>query len=152
MSVRSLLLTLLCGVSIASVASAHAELSASDPENGATVPHAPSVVVLEFSEEVEVPFSTFKVYPLGAEVDPNTPDAQARRNGLAGSLVSDVLGVQNDMAARADLELVPDEATASTVSLPLKAGLEPGIYVVMWRILSVDTHQTQGFLTFEIAR
>jgi methionine-rich copper-binding protein CopC len=149
---RALLLALLCGASIATVASAHAELSASNPENGATVPHAPSVVVLEFSEEVEVPFSTFKVYPLGAKVDPNAPDAEARQNGLAGSLVSDVLGVQNDAAARADLELVPDETTTSTVNLPLKAGLEPGIYVVMWRILSVDTHQTQGFLTFEIAR
>jgi methionine-rich copper-binding protein CopC len=33
--------------------------------------------------------------------------------------------------------------------VPLKA-LSPGTYKVMWRVLSVDTHQTQGDFTFRV--
>jgi methionine-rich copper-binding protein CopC len=35
------------------------------------------------------------------------------------------------------------------VSLP---PLEPGRYRVTWRVLSVDTHVTEGDFTFEVAR
>jgi len=33
--------------------------------------------------------------------------------------------------------------------VPLKA-LPPGIYKVIWRVLSVDTHRTQGDFTFRV--
>jgi methionine-rich copper-binding protein CopC len=35
------------------------------------------------------------------------------------------------------------------MSVPLKA-LPPGSYKVMWRVLSVDTHRTQGDFSFRI--
>lgn len=136
----------------AGLALAHAEVTSSQPADGTVLETAPTEVTLTFSEAVEVPFSTFKVYPLGAEIDSSDPDAEARRNGLAGQLVSEVLEAQGDDAARADSGLDTTEATATNLALPLKADLEPGIYVAMWRVLSVDTHEIQGFLTFEIAR
>ena len=33
--------------------------------------------------------------------------------------------------------------------VPLKA-LPPGTYKVIWRVLSVDTHRTQGSFTFRV--
>jgi methionine-rich copper-binding protein CopC len=98
-----------------------------------------------------VRFSTFKVYPLGADLGPDAPDAEARLNGLAGALAFEVLETQGDDGARADTGVRTGERTAETVTLPLKEGLGAGVYVVMWRTLSVDTHTTQGFLTFRVA-
>ncbi len=135
----------------AGAAFAHAELASSTPAEGETLAQAPSQVTLSFTERLEVRFSTFKVYPLEAEVDMTEPDAGARLSGLAGQLVSEVLGVQGDEEARADTGVSTTEATADKLTLPLKADLEAGTYVVMWRVLSVDTHELQGFLTFGIA-
>jgi len=37
----------------------------------------------------------------------------------------------------------------SQMRVPLKA-LQPGTYKVIWRVLSVDTHRTQGNFTFRV--
>ncbi len=38
---------------------------------------------------------------------------------------------------------------AAQLRVPLKA-LSPGTYKVIWRVLSVDTHRTQGDFTFRV--
>lgn len=138
-------------LALAGVGAAHSELASSTPADGDVLGAPPAEVRLTFTEAVEVRFSTFKVYPLGADVNPSADDAEARLNGLAGALVSEVLETQGDDDARADTGVRTGERTAETVTLPLKEGLGAGIYVVMWRALSVDTHTTQGFLTFRVA-
>lgn len=149
---RSLFLALT--LALAGVGSAHADLASSTPVAGAVLERAPDEITLTFTEAVEVRFSTFKVYALGADVDPDDPDAEARLNGLAGQLVAEVLSASDDPEARADLGANPraGEATrtAETVSLTLEPELAAGVYVVMWRVLPVDTHTTQGFFTFRI--
>jgi len=47
-----------------------------------------------------------------------------------------------------DKRVDPGDKTLLRVSLPK---LAPGKYRVVWRILSVDTHPTEGDYTFEIA-
>ena len=42
----------------------------------------------------------------------------------------------------------PKDRTALSVSVP---ALAPGRYRVIWRVLSVDTHVTEGDFTFDIA-
>ena len=81
-----------------------------------------------------------------ADATPPTPE-QLRLNGLAGTLVAQVLETKGDEAARADAG-VATEATSKTVTLNLKPDLAPGTYVVMWRALSVDTHTEQGYYVF----
>jgi copper resistance protein C len=49
---------------------------------------------------------------------------------------------------RGDARLDPDDATVLLVSLPK---LAPGTYKVTWRVLSVDTHVTEGDFTFDVA-
>jgi copper resistance protein C len=49
---------------------------------------------------------------------------------------------------KADARVDPVDATLLTVSLPQ---LAPGTYRVAWRVLSVDTHVTEGDYTFDVA-
>jgi methionine-rich copper-binding protein CopC len=140
----TLLLTLLGSVF------AHAELASSTPADGEVVDTSPTEVTLTFTEAVEVRFSTFKVYPLTADIDPAAEDAQARLGGLAGQLVSEVLETRGDEDARADTGVSTGERTAETITLTLKPDLAAGVYVVMWRVLAVDAHSTQGFMTFRV--
>jgi len=44
-----------------------------------------------------------------------------------------------------------DPANRAELHVPLKS-LAPGTYKVMWRVLSVDTHRTQGDFTFTVGR
>ena len=44
-----------------------------------------------------------------------------------------------------------DPADRTELRVPLKA-LPPGTYKVIWRVLSVDTHRTQGDFTFSVGR
>lgn len=138
-------------LTLAGVGVAHSELESSTPAANATLQAAPTEVSLSFSEAVEVRFSTFKVYPLDADIDPSADDARARLNGLAGQLVSEVLETQGDDEARADTGVSEAERTSETITLPLKPDLPAGVYAVMWRVLSVDTHTSQGFISFQVA-
>ncbi|HME73186.1 MAG TPA: copper resistance protein CopC [Myxococcota bacterium] len=59
--------------------------------------------------------------------------------------VQDESGVQVD---RGDVKVDAEDATLLRVSLkPLSAGT----YKVIWRVVSVDTHPTEGDFTFQVA-
>ncbi|MDR7521638.1 MAG: copper resistance protein CopC [Armatimonadota bacterium] len=142
--------TVLVGAALAllgaGAAAAHAYLRAAEPAEDSTVAVAPSEVRLVFSEPIEVRFSTFKVYRVPAD-----PGWDRRRlNAAAGALVSEVLRRRGDEADRADAGLATAARTTTTVTLRLRPHLAPGAYAVMWRVLSIDTHVTQGFYVFRI--
>ena len=59
--------------------------------------------------------------------------------------VADPSGKQVD---RRDVHVDAGDGTLLWVSLP---ALAPGTYRVTWRVLSIDTHVTEGDFTFEIA-
>jgi methionine-rich copper-binding protein CopC len=59
-----------------------------------------------------------------------------------------VLDAGGKQVERMDKGLDPKDASVLRVSLP---GLAPGVYKVVWRVLSVDTHVTEGDYTFEVA-
>jgi copper resistance protein C len=144
-------LMLLALLTFVGAASAHAELESASPAEGETVTSMPAEVALTFTEPVEVRFSLFKVYSLDADVDMAEEAAQRRLNGLAGQLVAEVLEAQGDDEARADTGVAATERTSTDIVLPLKDTLEPGPYVVMWRVISADTHPVEGFYTFVYA-
>jgi len=60
--------------------------------------------------------------------------------------VSDANGKRVD---KGDPQLDHGDATLLTVPVP---PLAPGRYRVRWRVLSVDTHATEGDYTFDVAR
>lgn len=131
------LLSLLLGAALA-----HTEVSAVTPARGATVA-APRQVTLTLSEPVSLRFSTFKVYPLTASGN------AAAVQQAAATLARTALDAKDDAAARADTAQART-GMAARVVLPLKAGLKPGLYAVLWRLASEDGHPVSGQSVFRV--
>jgi hypothetical protein len=97
---------------------AHAFLDHASPAVGSSMPAAPSVVNLWFSQELEPAFSTVSVVDrAGARVD-------------AG-------------------DAAVDAKDPSLLHVSLKK-LATGTYKVIWRVVSVDTHSTEGTFKFTV--
>ena len=102
---------------------AHAFLTRASPPVGGTVRAMPPELTLRFSERVEPAFSSVAVTAPGGE--------------------------------RIDGELRVDPAEPAVLRIPLKPPVSgsagPGAYKVVWRVVSVDTHVTNGDFTFTVA-
>jgi copper resistance protein C len=152
----------------ASVSLAHGYLETSSPLDGASLSQAPTEIVLEFKENIETTFSIFKVYPLPEASDSTTEDkmtehqeehaaddhtddapSHSAMDSLAETFVPTVLELKDDPSARVDTSVLTT-GTSKKVVIGLQENLPPGAYVVMWRVISVDTHTIDGYLTFEI--
>jgi copper resistance protein C len=125
---------------------AHSYLSDSSILANSILKAAPETLTLEFSEPLEIGFSSFKVYKL----ETKTTDGDKLKLE-AQALTARVLALKNDLAKRADAGLETTASEAALIKLKLKSTLKSGIYVVMYRVLSVDTHITQDFFTFRIS-
>lgn len=97
---------------------AHAFLDHASPAVGSTVPAAPPLVRLWFSQELEPAFSAVTVTDkAGNRVDRGDSSVDAKD---------------------------PTELHAGLKPLP------PGTYKVAWRVVSVDTHTTEGDFSFTV--
>jgi copper resistance protein C len=130
---------------LAGVGLAHSFLTSSSVLAGSILKTMPEKLMLEFSEPLEIRFSSFKVYKL------ETKSTGEKLKLEAGALVNKVLALKNDLAKRADDGLETTASEAALVKLKFKPNLKSGIYVVMYRVLSVDTHITQDFFTFSLS-
>lgn len=139
------LLALLLAFALSS-SSAHAYLNSAEPASGSTVSQLPAEITLMLSEPVEMRFSTFKVYHL-----PYPPEDRRELVMAIRDLMEAKLLLRNDEAERADTGVLTDARTSDTITLGLKDGLEPGTYVIMWRVLSIDTHTSEDFSLFIFA-
>ena len=132
-------------LSLSPPASAHAFLDHGVPGLDAVVEVLPATVALTFTEPVEVRASIFKVYPLDHDDDP------LRLRGQAARLVDQVLQVRGTRRSGwMWVSGLPDSESAE-IQIVLQDDLPPGPYVVMWRVLSIDTHITWGHYVFTYA-
>lgn len=131
-------------------AAAHAALQSSEPASGAAVVGPVTSIALDFTEGVEAAFSTFKLFRLDAAVDLEADNAELRLNGLAAVVISRHLGSQEFGEGQVEVELLADPADKSSVVLQTAEPLAPGHYVVMWRVLSADTHVVDGHFVFTV--
>ena len=144
MKTTALLLTL-AALMGAGVGMAHSQLYRSEPAENGRVKQKPGHVLLEFGEAIETKFSTFKVYHLETsetQGDPKLLHPQAM------VLMNQVLQSRGDEAKRFDTGVKTAGNTVRLVNISLKETLEPGAYVVMWQVLSVDTHVLKDFIVF----
>ena len=117
---RKLLTALLLLAAAASAAWAHAFLDRASPAVGSTVPTAPKLVSIWFTQPLEPAFSSIEVR-----------DAGGNRVDSGASTI--------------------DPADPMLLHVGLKP-LPPGSYHVAWRVLSVDTHTTEGTFSFQVGR
>jgi copper resistance protein C len=123
---------------------AHSNLVVSSIKGGATVRVMPKTITLEFSEAVETGFSRFKLLAL----EPKIKTLKAA-NTTANDLLEPSLEKRNDETTRADDGLLTTAAVAAKLEVKLKAKLSAGWYVMMWKVLSVDTHDGSDFFVFQ---
>jgi methionine-rich copper-binding protein CopC len=116
-------LTLLAGVSITTLALAHAHLQSQLPAADSTV-SSPKELRLQFSEGVEDKFSKVSI----------TSTADSGK-----TVVEPVPEVATDRADNKVLIVTP------------AAPLAPGEYKVEWHAVSVDTHKSEGSYTFSVS-
>lgn len=172
-------LSVLVASLLVGTALAHAHLDSSEPAHGAAAASGTDAVVLRFTEPVEVAFSTFKVLRMGeamAVVDVAAqghdmghdhgeagegaddhdhghaaaaldPLVEAQAQAIAAAVLADAGFATGLVPALAD----PGAGAHTEVTLLFAEPLSPGTYVVVWRVLSVDTHASEGHLVFEVA-
>jgi methionine-rich copper-binding protein CopC len=105
-------------------ASAHARVVRSSPAGKAELTNSPTVVEIWFNELLDESFNSITVFP-ATELD-----AKKRTNLARGKAVVDAKD-----RTRLSIELQP---------------LQPGEYVVEWRVLSRDGHSAPGRFTFRV--
>lgn len=128
---------------------AHADLDFVDPAADAVVAGAPETMTIAFSEAVDVRFSRIEVHRLDADPG-DEPDFESL-NERAGARAAELLDAgDEDADTRADDGVVTTEDRAAEIVVALRPGLEPGAYLVVWRVLSEDTHAVEGHSVFVV--
>jgi methionine-rich copper-binding protein CopC len=126
---RFIALLLLVLVGIPGTLWAHAFPDHSEPRVGSTVSASPKTVSIWFDGYLEPAFSTIEVYselPAGIHQDENDASRRVDKNN----------GHVDDK-----------NRTLLTVGVP---ALPPGKYRVVWAVVAVDGHRTEGDFTFKV--
>jgi copper resistance protein C len=137
----------LAGIGMLGSVLAHANLNTSSIKEGETVRVMPKTITLEFSEAVEVGFSRFKLVALEPKIK-TLKDA----NSAAEAMLEATLDKRDDEKTRADDGLHNAPAVAAKLEVKLKAKLPAGWYVMMWKVLSIDSHTGSDFFVFQYKR
>jgi copper resistance protein C len=141
---KAFLLVLAASVVFVGIAFAHSKVKKSSPKDGEIVKIMPKTIKLEFDEGLVTQFSTFKVYKMITKAK-DSEKLEAEAEALALKLTMK----KGDETARADSGFKGAAAETTNVTVNLKTGLKPGVYVVMWRLLGTDTHAVSGNLWFQ---
>jgi len=117
--------TILCAIFLAGPpksVEAHAGLKASEPAASAVLEESPEQIRLTFGEAVEISFGSIRLF-----------DADSRLIVLP-----------------TPQHAIVDSATNRQVVQVRLPELEPGSYLVVWRVVSTDSHPVQGAFAFQI--
>ncbi len=104
---------------------AHGTLIRADPSVDTRVAKLPGEIRLWFNESVESRFSRITVH-------------RATRDAATGEL---------QLQERVDDGLVAGPRVTRELAVKLPETLPPGLYLVQWKVLSIDSHRTTGKFT-----
>ena len=108
---------------------AHASLLRAAPAADTQVANPPSEIRLWFSESVEHRFSHITVH-------------RATRDAATGAF---------QLQDRVDAGLVEGPRVTRELAVKLPKTLAPGLYLVQWQVLSIDSHRVTGKFTLTYA-
>lgn len=104
---------------------AHATLIRAEPAADTQVSQVPSEIRLWFSESIEHRFSHIAVH-------------RARRDTATGEF---------QILERVNAGLSSGPGVTRELAVKLPETLPPGLYLVQWKVLSIDSHRTTGSFT-----
>lgn len=112
-----------------SLSVAHGMLLRSQPPADSEITQLAETIRLSFSERVESRFSRVTVH-------------RALRDGETGEVTAQ---------ERVDAGMAEGPAVTQELSVRLPATLPAGLYLIQWRVLSIDSHRTTGRFTLTYA-
>jgi methionine-rich copper-binding protein CopC len=131
---------------------AHSNVKASTPKDHAHVKIMPKTVSLTFDEALETKLSSFKVIyaPMESMMKNGKPISGSAMDDVAEKIANAAINFETNARNRVDAGYAPGTpAQTKTVTLALKPDMsKPGVYVVAFRVTSVDTHVEKGFIHF----
>ncbi len=132
---------------------AHSNVKASTPKDHEHVKVMPKTVSLTFDEPLETKLSTFKIIyaPMETMMKNGKPISASAMDDVAEKIATKAINAKTDRKDRVDIGYYAPgtPAQTKTVQLALKEGMnQPGVYVVAFRVTSVDTHVEKGFIHF----
>ncbi len=131
---------------------AHSNVKASAPKDHEHVKVMPKTVSLTFDEPLETKLSSFKIIyaPMESMMKNGKPISASAMDDVAEKIATKAINAKTDGKDRIDAGYAPGtKAQTKTVALALKAGMnQPGVYVIAFRVTSVDTHVEKGFIHF----
>ncbi|NDF88891.1 MAG: copper resistance protein CopC, partial [Actinobacteria bacterium] len=98
------------------IAEAHAGLKSSEPAASSVLEQTPKEIVLNFGESVEVSFGSIRLFDSNSKIIVLPTPKHVVKDGVVDTKTVRVA--------------VPD--------------LEPGSFLVVWRVVSADSHPVQG--------
>ncbi len=101
---------------------AHAGLKSSEPAASSVLERAPKEIVLNFGEAVEVSFGSIRLFDSNSKIIVLPTPKHVVKDGVV-------------------------DAKTVRVGVP---DLEPGSFLVVWRVVSADSHPVQGAFAFQI--
>ena len=112
-------------VLVPSTSVAHGMLLRSQPSADSEIAELPETIRLSFSERIESRFSRVTVH-------------RALRDAETGELSAQ---------ERVDAGMAEGSAVTQELAVRLPATLAAGLYLIEWRVLSIDSHRTTGRFT-----
>ena len=112
-------------VLLPSISATHGMLTRSHPAADSEIARLPEAIRLSFSERVESRFSRVTVH-------------RALRNAATGEVTPQ---------ERVDAGMAEGPAITQELAVRLPEDLAAGLYLIQWRVLSVDSHRTTGRFT-----
>ena len=148
------LVVTVCVAALVGLGHAHAYLAASVPEQDSVVSeeHAPAFISLEFTEGIELSFSTFKLVRVQHDLNVTADTFALRLNALVAPQAVPLLDTGDDVDGEQQVTIQPASGTVAQLELHLLQPLTPGSYMLVWRALSADSHIVEGYLVFTVVQ
>lgn len=144
----------LCAAALVGFGHTHAYLAASVPAQDSVVSeeHAPAFISLEFTEGIELSFSTFKLVRVQHDLNVTADTFALRLNALVAPQAVPLLDTRDDVEGEQQVTIQPASGTVAQLELHLLQPLTPGSYMLVWRALSADSHIVEGYLVFTVVQ
>lgn len=132
-------------VAFAAPALSHAHLHASTPRPGAVLKAMPATIRLSFTEAVELKYCRFVLVPLSIAPSASATSQQAAALAVLPSAVAPKSTLPNRVQ-----RVSPSTGSSTDVVLNVHPSARPGVYAVLFQLLSVDGHVTKDAFVFTV--
>ena len=129
---------------------AHSTVKTAIPADHAHVTAAPKTVTVGFDEKFNSQSAVFKVYylPMSSMMKNGKVLNPGQMDDVAEAAMNKFVDLKKDTSSRVDTGMQKTATMTTKAVLNLRSGLQPGVYVTMWKLKASDGDTVKGFIHF----